>query len=475
MTSSNVSNMLAQVGNDVSVDSFVRGKDVVGGDFAKTLNSLKGDSLGAVSVSATKTVAFSSSVSFSTSAKSTVDSEKNVGNVNNKTSVDTKVVSEKIESVSAKVKEVVKEELGVSDEEIEEAMEVLGLTNIDLFNPQNMAQLVMELQGISESFGLLLDESFKNILDELTVLTEQLLDDIGFTMEELQTIYDGVDIIENHDVSIEFELEHESVGNDDVDLHIQTISDTDAKPVENVNDYDASLVTEDSEDNVEPAVMTRFESENESDDNQQMQNGTANKKTDIDLSDIHQKTDATIVAPESKFDAIFSPDTETISLPTGETVRVQEMINQIVEQAKVLNSEEFTTMEMTLNPEGLGKIFMEVTQKGDEITAKLFAENEVVKEALENQMSNLRTDLNTNTSQKITSIEVTVGAHEFERNLEEDANRQEQSKQEAENYRPKNRSINLNNLDELSGLMTEEEQLVAQIMRENGNTLDYQA
>ena len=37
------------------------------------------------------------------------------------------------------------------------------------------------------------------------------------------------------------------------------------------------------------------------------------------------------------------------------------------------------------------------------------------------------------------------------------------------------RSLNLSELDELSGLMTEEEQLVAQIMRDNGNQVDLTA
>ncbi len=40
------------------------------------------------------------------------------------------------------------------------------------------------------------------------------------------------------------------------------------------------------------------------------------------------------------------------------------------------------------------------------------------------------------------------------------------------------RSINLNdfnNLDGLSGMMSEEETLVAQIMRDNGNNVDYKA
>ena len=39
----------------------------------------------------------------------------------------------------------------------------------------------------------------------------------------------------------------------------------------------------------------------------------------------------------------------------------------------------------------------------------------------------------------------------------------------------KRRNITIDSLDELSGLMTEEESLVAQIMKDNGNSVDLTA
>ena len=83
-----------------------------------------------------------------------------------------------------------------------------------------------------------------------------------------------------------------------------------------------------------------------------------------------------------------------MALPNGTTVNSEDIVNQLVEQARVLNTSESTTMEMTLNPEGLGKIYLAITQKGDEIIAKIFTENDAVKQALENQMANLRLEFN---------------------------------------------------------------------------------
>jgi flagellar hook-length control protein FliK len=90
-------------------------------------------------------------------------------------------------------------------------------------------------------------------------------------------------------------------------------------------------------------------------------------------------------------------------------------------------------------------------------------------------MANLRLELNQN-SAKVTSIEVSVGTHEFERNLEQNAQdesrRDDQMRKEAPR---RNTRIDLNNLDELTGMMSDEDMLIAQMMMENGNTLDFQA
>ena len=77
---------------------------------------------------------------------------------------------------------------------------------------------------------------------------------------------------------------------------------------------------------------------------------------------------------------------------------------------------------------------------------------------------------------KVDAIEVTVGTHEFEQNLEENAREEEQAKQQMqESQKGTRRNLNLNDLDGLSGLMSEEEQLAAQIMKDNGNQVDLTA
>lgn len=129
-------------------------------------------------------------------------------------------------------------------------------------------------------------------------------------------------------------------------------------------------------------------------------------------------------------------------------------------------------MEMQLNPENLGKIYLNISEKEGVIRAQLAAQNEVVKEALETQMVELRQNLNQQ-GIKVDAIEVTVATHEFEQNLDGQAKQEEQAGEQMEqNQKKARRSLNLNDLDGLSGLMSEEEELVAKIMRDNGNQVD---
>ena len=77
---------------------------------------------------------------------------------------------------------------------------------------------------------------------------------------------------------------------------------------------------------------------------------------------------------------------------------------------------------------------------------------------------------------KVDAIEVTVATHEFEQNLEQNAKQDEQMQKQQEEARPQmRRNLTLNDLDGLTGLMTEEEQLAARIMQENGNQVDLTA
>ncbi len=487
MTSSNVSNLLVQVSR-VEVAS-VSEKANVSTDKTLFENTLKNVAGSGTPVEVAKGENNKSKLEdkpFEPTAKAKADSIK----PEDAKTLDREDLQEKVMAAGEEVKEVIEDELDVTTDELEQAMQNLGFTILDLFNPQNLAQLVVELTGETDSVNLLMDESFKNVLDEVTQITNQLFDDLNISFENLKEIQ-PLDIkpeeivIPKEEPKIEIPvevLEQEAETTQEVVDYVpvekqQILTEANIQNQEMPKQPEEVKVMEDVTPVEESAVENKPQLENDN-DNSKKEFDFSQEKTGAQAPKLnHEKANlnegVNFFGPQPQL--TFTPAQQVVTLPTGESVRAESIVQQLVEQAKVMTDIESTTMELTLNPEGLGKIFMEVTQKGDEITAKIFTENDAVKQALENQMANLRLELNQN-SAKVTSIEVSVGTHEFERNLEQNAQdesrRDDQMRKEAPR---RNSRIDLNNLDELTGIMSDEDMLIAQMMMENGNTLDFQA
>jgi flagellar hook-length control protein FliK len=487
MTSSNVSNLLVQVSN-ISVEMSDSKVDVSvnKGLFEKTLKNVASPNLSNQVSQMDVTSPSKDNSNSSKEVKINSTKEVKVTNASDKSTAPKDKVTEKIEEVADEIKSIISEELDVSVEDIEKAMESLGFVALDLLNPQNLADLVANLTGEEDSISLILSEDFKFILDTVTELTNQLTEETGLTLADFKELIAPaeekeafIDLLPK-DVALEDTEETPDVEiktdealkpGEQKELVIETEVSKEVTKEASGTEKTESLV----EEPVSEKVTLNPSSREESSDDNFSNKKEAFKQVELPKTDkpIEIKHDA-IVVNEPKVEPTFIPEQRIVALPNGTTVNSEDIVNQLVEQARVLNTSESTTMEMTLNPEGLGKIYLAITQKGDEITAKIFTENDAVKQALENQMANLRLEFNSNSSTKVTSIEVSVGAHEFERNLEE--GQQDRGSKQEENESSKRRSrIDLNNLDELTGLMSEEDLLIAQMMQDNGNTLDYQA
>ncbi|SFN47294.1 flagellar hook-length control protein FliK [Pseudobutyrivibrio sp. UC1225] len=491
MTSSNVSNLLVQVSQiDVSVTSDKASANVDAGLFEKTLKGVanKVQSVNSDVNSALpekqpdkKTV----SVDSSTTNKKSVQQEE-------KPLPEKSEVAEKIEAVVEEVKEIIEDQLDVTEEDIEKAMENLGLTFIDLLNPQSLAQLVSELTGETESITLVLSDDFAEILDKATDLSNQLFEETNnsfIQLKELVSQNDSTLIQAEETIEIASDVEVPEVSDQDKVIDVKDTTTDDKQPVIQLVQEDVKPVEKQEAPVVEEATATvetekvfkpveentnEKDNQSQGEEKEEMTQSTF-KMPEKTHNESHIVREDGILPPQQNNQLQFIAEDTAVSLPTGETVKAEDIVSQLVEQAKVMTDSESTTMEMTLNPEGLGKIYLEVTQKGSEITAKIFTENDAVKAALESQMAALRTEMN-QSSTKVTSIEVSVGTHEFERNLDENgregSNNQEQN---SGNSSRRNSRIDLNNLDELTGLMTEEDILIAQMMKDNGGTLDFMA
>ena len=400
-------------------------------------------------------------------------------------------VSEKLESFEESVRDVIKDELQVTDEQITEAMETLGLTVADLMNPQQLAALAAELTGTEDMSALLCNEAFMNVMQSVGTLTEDLLQELGVTAEELTQLLEDAGQTDM-DVDLMQTVQTADAGETDVTdaqkVYADTadgIRDTAEQPQMAAQAAETETRTEEAKDITPEETDTQAKTANAGAEEETAADAAAGSDKEQAQTGSNSNSGQQNSASQAHagVDVHTGPTlTETVAMQGANSageyaaqVDIADVVRQIVTYTRVnYTANQETTMEMQLNPEHLGKIYLEITSKDGTVSAHLTAQNEVVKEALESQIADLKQNMN-QAGVKVDAVEVTVGGHEFEKNLEQNAKQEEQQAEEREKAANATRHINLNELDGLSGLMTEEETLVAKMMAEQGNSVDFTA
>ena len=161
------------------------------------------------------------------------------------------------------------------------------------------------------------------------------------------------------------------------------------------------------------------------------------------------------------------------SLPV-ETADTQRIMEQITEYIKIEAKPEMTEMELQLQPETLGTINVRLSSKEGAVTAYFTAQNDTVRAAIETQLVQLKDSLN-DQGIKVDAVEVTVASHEFERNLQQDRNGEDEG-QYRESKRKGIRRIRLDGEESIEDMeLSDEERITAEMMEQNGNTVDFTA
>ena len=439
-------------------------------------------------------------VSDSTSNK-TVEYEKlstkddRIPKVTGKTDdADMQKVDQAVEEFAKEVQKEVKELLGVDDAQLEAAMKELGLTYQDLMDPVNLANLVMNLTGEEDQLGLLMNADFQELMQNVEVLSKNLLQELGMTPQEVAEVFAQ---LEQNAAQITEEVPQQMQEVTDTQADVLKVQQTDdvqiteqKSQVTGLTETNAaateSVESDGNVQNVEEPVSQEVRVENDQTASQQegqQEEAPENSMTTEDDASLLQQNDTTeksIFTEHTFQQTVQTIRTDNITaapttaVPQNVVFNTLDVIRQVSEFTRVMYQGYTTSMEMQLNPENLGKIYVQVTAKEGVVTAHLAVQNEIVKEALENQTIQLRENMNQQ-GIKVEAVEVTIASHEFERNLEQNQQGSAQDEQREQASKSPRRNISMNQLDELSGLMSEEEMLVAKIMRDNGNSVDFTA
>lgn len=407
---------------------------------------------------------------------------------------DMQKVDQAVEEFAKEVQQEVKELLGVDDAQLEAAMKELGLTYQDLMDPANLANLVMNLTGEEDQLGLLMNADFQELMQNVEVLSKNLLQELGMTPQEVAEVFAQ---LEQNAAQITEEVPQQMQEVTDTQADVLKVQQTDdvqiteqKSQVTGLTETNAaateSVESDGNVQNVEEPVSQEVRVENDQTASQQegqQEEAPENSMTTEDDASLLQQNDTTeksIFTEHTFQQTVQTIRTDNITaapttaVPHNVVFNTLDVIRQVSEFTRVMYQGDTTSMEMQLNPENLGKIYVQVTAKEGVVTAHLAVQNEIVKEALENQTIQLRENMNQQ-GIKVEAVEVTIASHEFERNLEQNQQGSAQDEQREQASKSPRRNISMNQLDELSGLMSEEEMLVAKIMRDNGNSVDFTA
>ena len=391
--------------------------------------------------------------------KDSVKTQQPSKDVNDSKAVkDVEVTDDRADAVQDAGKEVVKEvakELGVSEEEVEQAMKELGFSACSLFDPANMAQLLLQLSGENEA-ALLTDESLLASLQNLTEMAagimEQLTEEAGLTPEEMNALLE--------------EIQKRLGGTPDATQEQPRIT------VE-VKDGDDTVKLEADENG--NAIKTLDVESPKTENNSENQTGGQEKK-----GGEGREQENALHAGNSLNDAMLQNNAQVSEASFEQTVphfseQTQDIMNQILDYMKLQLRPGMDQLEMQLHPASLGTVHIQIVSRGGEITAQFHVQNETVKAALESQISTLQENLREQ-GVKVEAVSVTVESHGFESNLWQGQERNDSASAKEGKKAP--RRINLNELD-VDGMSeeqaSEEDLLAARMMEANGNTVDYTA
>lgn len=344
---------------------------------------------------------------------------------------------EKVNDVVQNVKDTIKEELDVSDEDIAKAMEVLGITDNDLLSVVKVTELVSALTG-ADSITLITDDDMSGKLTSVLDAVNTAQEDIA---DMLNTDVDDAVLVVRTDAVVKKDTDETVVKNTDSSItDNQSVSET-----ESLSNVLAAKVTAQGSSKHEESTGEHTGEQNH---NTQSYGGVA---------------DSIIQSMKDSFADIVTEDTSRVS--------EADIVNQVIDQIKLSSGRELTSIEVMLNPERLGSVHVTVTAKNGILSAQIAAQNEQVKTALENQVTALKENFQ-NQGIKVEAVEITVMTHQFEagQNFGQNESERKQSEQKI------NKKLNL------SDYMDDEDETVsAQDIRrkdsiQNGNSsVEYMA
>lgn len=344
------------------------------------------------------------------------------------------IPEEMSQEVSEEILNVIAVILNVPVSELKNSLEQLDISSEDLLNVNDVTDLVMDMKNIDTKLELIINEDASNAIKDIQQAVEMVMQNAKQNEN-------------TSDISLV------------TDTQVQVMDETvQENPKETVED----TVENDSKEMPETAAnVTSVEADSKTEGQEFNSNS---QKDESDKHDVQMKD-----VLENPLNDLKGNILNEIEVALDERVNENisaRIINQITDNISVAIRESMTSLEMQLYPEHLGKVTVVLATEEGGITAKITAETEMAKNAIEQQLTILKDNFEKQ-GLKVTDVEVTIASHSFEQNLDKnDSNN--------ENQQRRTGRIRKSLLDEVNGIAEEEEKENI-VMQTLGNTVSYLA
>ncbi|MGN0306431.1 MAG: flagellar hook-length control protein FliK [Lachnospiraceae bacterium] len=386
----------------------------------------------------------------------------------NKATVEEEQLLKAAEEVGVQMVQQVAEILQLTVEEVEQAMEDLGLTPLDLFDGEKLTQLVLQLNPEADALTLVTDEqlftNLKNLMATAEDLMNQLAEEVGLPREELTEM-----------LPLLGEQKPEEAPKPYLADRPEEVPSETAKPMKAMEpevevEAEPVPVRQTDSDNRQQLQMPETATKTAESQPERSQNKAESGRQESGRQETGENFTINLLNQLSK--AVEEAGKGEVSY----RVSGQDIINQITEQIKVSIKADTTQMELQLNPASLGSLKVQIASKAGVLTATFITQNEAVKAALEGQMVQLKENFEQQ-GLKVEAVEVNVEARGFERSLDQQEKGQNSFQEKPRKNGRKISLINPDGAEEelLPENLSEEDRIVADMMLRNGNTVDYTA
>nr|WP_308742336.1 flagellar hook-length control protein FliK [uncultured Anaerocolumna sp.] len=426
-----------------------------------------------------------------------LDKAKNIKNQNAMRTGAAKITngvsdSTNVESEAAKalkeLEDTVKKALKLTDEEYTEAMEILGLTTIDLLNLENLKQLLLTVNGAEDITEVLTNENLANSMDSLLQEVNKFLELNEELLKELQAknLFDRDSIEE---LMSQGDIQKTTQPDHLTDEKVNGSQES-KKAISGI--YGDIEVIVEKEENIPVSGLGNGRPEefmnSISSDTQSLSNGekgqlssaNSNLLDESAIQDDSVELEGNSKENELKLEPLNDMNSFINNLTTAalakdyvdgeqitDTRTIHDIANQILEHLKVTIKPDVTSMELQLNPEHLGKVGLTILSKDGSLTAQFTAQTEMAREAIESQMHVLLENLN-NQGLKVESIEVAVSNFTFDESSQAAKGEEQQSNSRNRNHFRSDEEI-LGSTESVSEL----NDIASEILGQNGSIIDY--